>query len=215
MPQNADALLALLTRAPVIPVIVLDDLRAARPVAEALVAGGLPILEVTLRTARAFDIVAAMSEVEGAIVGAGTVLTREQARRAVDIGCRFLVSPGAPLHLLDIAGDLPIPLLPGVATPTEAMTAAERGFRILKYFPAEAMGGTAVLKALASPFPDLRFCPTGGIDREKAKEYLALPNVICVGGSWVLPPDAIRARDYERIETLARDAAALKAGRTE
>jgi len=210
MPQDAVALRAILSLAPVIPVIILDDIAAARPLAEALVAGGLPILEVTLRTPNALKVMEEMGKVKGAIVGAGTLRAAAQMRQAVDAGCRFMVSPGAPPRLLDAAEDIAIPLLPGIGTPTEAMTAAERGYTFLKFFPAEALGGAPVLKAFASPLPDITFCPTGGIDLAKAKVYLALPNVICVGGSWILPQDAIASGDFGRIETLAREAAALK-----
>jgi 2-dehydro-3-deoxyphosphogluconate aldolase/(4S)-4-hydroxy-2-oxoglutarate aldolase len=211
MPQDAQALRAILSLAPVIPVIILDDVAAARPLAEALVAGGLPILEVTLRTRNALKVMEEMAKVTGAIVGAGTLRTAEQMRQSVDVGCRFMVSPGASPRLLDAADDIAIPLLPGIGTPTEAMTAAERGYSFLKFFPAEALGGAPVLKAFASPLPDITFCPTGGIDYAKAQIYLALPNVICVGGSWIIPNDAIAAGDFTRIEELAREAAGLKA----
>ena len=210
MPQDAVALRAILTLAPVIPVIILDDVAAARPMAEALVAGGLPILEVTLRTGNALKVMEEMAKVKGAIVGAGTLRTAEQMRQSVDVGCRFMVSPGASPRLLDAADDIAIPLLPGIGTPTEAMTASEHGYNFLKFFPAEALGGAPVLKAFASPLSDIMFCPTGGIDATKAKTYLALPNVICVGGSWVMPQDAIDSGDWKRIEGLAREAAALK-----
>jgi len=211
MPQDAVALRSILSLAPVIPVIVLDDVSLARPMAEALVAGGLPILEITLRTPNALKVMEEMGKVTGAIVGAGTLRTAAQMQQAVDAGARFLVSPGAAPRLLDAADDIAVPLLPGVGTPTEAMTAAERGYSFLKFFPAEALGGSPVLKAYASPLPDITFCPTGGIDLAKAKTYLALPNVICVGGSWVMPADAVAAKDFGRIEALAREAAGLKA----
>jgi 2-dehydro-3-deoxyphosphogluconate aldolase/(4S)-4-hydroxy-2-oxoglutarate aldolase len=210
MPQDAVALRAILSLAPVIPVIILDDVAAARPLAEALVAGGLPVLEVTMRTANALKVMEEMGKVSGAIVGAGTLRTPAQMRQAVDAGCRFMVAPGAAPRLLDAADDIAIPLLPGIGTPTEAMTAAERGYAFLKFFPAEALGGAAVLKAYASPLPDITFCPTGGIDLSKAKTYLALKNVICVGGSWVMPADAVASGDFARIEALAREAAALR-----
>ena len=210
MPQDAVALRAMLSLAPVIPVIILDDVAAARPMAEALVAGGLPILEVTLRTRNALKVIEEMSKVTGAIVGSGTVRNAEHMRQSVDAGCRFMVSPGASPRLLDDADDIAIPLLPGIGTPTEAMAAAERGYSFLKFFPAEAMGGAPVLKAFASPLPDIIFCPTGGIDYQKAQVYLALPNVICVGGSWIIPGDAVAAGDFVRIEELAREAAGLK-----
>ena len=210
MSQDAAALRTIMTLAPVIPVIVLDDVDAARPLAEALVAGGLPVLEVTLRTPNALRIVAEMAKVEGAVVGSGTVRSPLQMEHSVDAGCRFMVSPGAPPRLLEAAEEYDVPLLPGVGTPTEAMTAAERGYSFLKFFPAEAMGGAPVLKAFASPLPDIMFCPTGGITVANAKSYLSLPNVVCVGGSWVMPQEALAAKDYKRIEALAREAAALK-----
>lgn len=211
MPQDAAKLRALLSLAPVVPVIIHDDVSTARALAEALVAGGLPLLEVTLRTPNALKVMAEMAKVDGAVVGAGTVRTAEHMRQAANAGCQFLVSPGAPPRLLDAAEDVAIPLLPGIGTPTEAMAAAERGYSFLKFFPAEAMGGVPVLKAFASPLPDITFCPTGGIDLTKAKTYLALPNVICVGGSWVIPADAVAGQDFDRIETLAREAASLSA----
>lgn len=211
MPQDAAKLRALLSLAPVVPVIIHDDVSTARALAEALVAGGLPLLEVTLRTPNALKVMAEMAKVDGAVVGAGTVRTAEHMRQAVNAGCQFLVSPGAPPRLLDAAEDVAIPLLPGIGTPTEAMAAAERGYSFLKFFPAEAMGGVPVLKAFASPLPDITFCPTGGIDLTKAKTYLALPNVICVGGSWVIPADAVAGQNFDRIETLAREAASLSA----
>lgn len=210
MPQDAAALRSMLSLAPVIPVIILDDLDAARPLAEALVAGGLPVLEVTLRTPNALRVIAEMAKVPGAVVGSGTVRSPLQMGHSVDAGCQFMVSPGASPRLLEAAEDHPIPLLPGIATPTEAMTASEHGYSFLKFFPAEALGGAPVLKAFASPLADITFCPTGGIDLEKARTYLALPNVICVGGSWIMPADAIAAKDFGRIERLAREAAGLR-----
>ena len=210
MPQDAVALRSILSLAPVIPVIILDDVSAARPLAEALVRGGLPVLEITLRTPNALKVMEEMAKVPGAIVGAGTLRTPAQMQQAVGAGARFLVSPGAAPRLLDAADDMAVPLLPGIGTPTEAMTAAERGYSFLKFFPAEALGGAPVLKAYASPLPDITFCPTGGIDLAKAKTYLALPNVICVGGSWIMPPDAIESGDWTRIEGLAQEAAALR-----
>lgn len=210
MPQDANAIRSILSLAPVVPVIVLDDISKARPLAEALVAGGLPVLEVTLRTPNALKIIEEMGKVTGAIVGSGTVRNEAQIKQSVDSGCQFMVSPGAAPRLLDAAEDVTIPLLPGIGTPTEAMTAWERGYSFLKFFPAEAMGGAPVLKAFASPLSDITFCPTGGIDMEKAKIYLKLPNVICVGGSWIMPNDAIESGDFARIETLAREASTLR-----
>jgi len=168
------------------------------------------VLEVTLRTPNALKVMEEMGKVTGAIVGSGTVRNAAQMQQSVDAGCRFMVSPGASPRLLDAADEVAIPLLPGIGTPTEAMAAAERGYGFLKFFPAEAMGGAPVLKAFASPLPDITFCPTGGIDPAKAKTYLALPNVICVGGSWIMPADAIEAGDFARIETLAHEAASLQ-----
>jgi 2-dehydro-3-deoxyphosphogluconate aldolase/(4S)-4-hydroxy-2-oxoglutarate aldolase len=210
MSQDAAALRATLSLAPVIPVIVLDDVSKARTLAEALIAGGLPVLEVTLRTPHALQIIEEMAKVPGAVVGSGTVRSPLQMGHSVDAGATFMVSPGASPRLLEAADDFAIPLLPGIGTPTEAMTAHEHGYYFLKFFPAEAMGGAPVLKAFASPLSDIMFCPTGGIDMENAAGYLALPNVICVGGSWVMPKDAIESGDWKRIEGLARVAAGLK-----
>lgn len=210
MPQDANAIRSILSLAPVVPVIILDDVSQARPLAEALVAGGLPVLEVTLRTPNALRVMEEMAKVTGAIVGSGTVRNATHMKQSVDAGCRFMVSPGAPPRLLDAADDIAIPLLPGIGTPTEAMAAAERGYSFLKFFPAEALGGAPVLKAFASPLPDITFCPTGGIDAAKAKTYLALPNVICVGGSWIMPADAIASGDFARVEALAREASQLR-----
>lgn len=209
MAQDADKIRSILNLAPVVPVIILDDVSAARPLAEALVAGGLPILEVTLRTPNALKVMEEMAKVEGAVVGSGTVRGIAQMRQSVDVGCQFMVSPGAPAYLLDEAEDVSIPLLPGIVTPSEAMAAAAKGYSFLKFFPAEAMGGAVVVKGFGSPLPDLTFCPTGGIDAAKAKTYLALSNVICVGGSWVTPAGMIADGDFGGIEKLARDAAGL------
>jgi 2-dehydro-3-deoxyphosphogluconate aldolase/(4S)-4-hydroxy-2-oxoglutarate aldolase len=198
-------------KAPVVPVLVIDSVETALPLARALVAGGLPLLEITLRTDAALDVIEAIAgEVEGAVVGAGTVLTPEQLAAVERRGARFAVSPGATEVLLDAAQAGAVPLLPGAATASEVMRLLERGYREMKFFPAEPAGGVAYLKALASPLPEARFCPTGGIDAGRAKEYLALPSVICVGGSWVAPTDALRSGDWARITNLARDAAALR-----
>lgn len=199
-----------LQRAPVVPVLIVDRIPDAEPLGRALVAGGLPALEVTMRTKVALDAIRAMSAIPGGVVGAGTVLDRVMAEEAVAAGARFLVSPGATDALLDAVADLGVPLLPGVATVSEAMAARERGFRILKFFPAGPAGGPTYLRSLASPLADLRFCPTGGVSLENARDYLSLPNVICVGGSWVAPADAMKSGDFGRIERLAREAAALR-----
>ena len=207
---DSQALIAVLRRAPVVPVLIIDRLEDAVPLGRALVAGGLPALEVTMRKPVALDAIRAMSEIEGGVVGAGTVLDASQAREAVAAGAKFLVSPGATESILDAALELGVPLLPGVATASEAMIAREKGYRVLKFFPAGPAGGPTYLKSLASPLADVVFCPTGGVSLENAPEYLKLPNVICVGGSWVAPADAVKAGDWARIETLAREAAAIR-----
>jgi 2-dehydro-3-deoxyphosphogluconate aldolase / (4S)-4-hydroxy-2-oxoglutarate aldolase len=203
---------ALLARTPVVPVLVIEDVATAVPLVRALVAGGLPLLEITLRTAAALDVIRAIGgEVEDAIVGAGTVLTPRQLDEVAACGARFAVSPGATENLLQAAREHAVPLLPGAATASEVMRLLELGYAHMKFFPAEPAGGIALLKALVSPLPDARFCPTGGIDAERARAYLALPNVACVGGSWVAPGDAIRRGDWSRITDLAKAAAALRA----
>jgi 2-dehydro-3-deoxyphosphogluconate aldolase/(4S)-4-hydroxy-2-oxoglutarate aldolase len=204
---------SVLDLAPVVPVVVVDDLADAVPLARALVAGGLPAIEVTLRTPVALDAIRAIAgEVPGAVVGAGTVITAEQVAEVVAAGARFLVSPGWTDALLEAMRASGVPFLPGVSTTSEVVALLERGVREMKFFPAEAAGGTAYLKALAAPLPQARFCPTGGISAASAPEYLALPNVGCVGGSWMLPKDAVAGRDWGRVEALAREAAALSAG---
>ncbi|MFI7399668.1 bifunctional 4-hydroxy-2-oxoglutarate aldolase/2-dehydro-3-deoxy-phosphogluconate aldolase [Streptomyces sp. NPDC049541] len=206
---------SLLDLAPVVPVVVLDDSADAVPLARALVAGGLPAIEVTLRTPAALDAVRAIAdEVPDAVVGAGTVITPEQVKDSVAAGARFLVSPGWTDALLEAMKASGVPFLPGVSTTSEVVALLERGVREMKFFPAQAAGGTAYLKSLAGPLPQARFCPTGGIGPANAPEYLALPNVGCVGGTWMLPADALAARDWGRIEGLAREAAGLSAGGT-
>ncbi|MBQ0998458.1 bifunctional 4-hydroxy-2-oxoglutarate aldolase/2-dehydro-3-deoxy-phosphogluconate aldolase [Streptomyces sp. RK62] len=201
---------SVLDLAPVVPVVVVDDPSDAIPLARALVAGGLRAIEVTLRTPGALDAIRAIADaVPEAVVGAGTVLTPEQVRRSVEAGARFLVSPGWTDSLLDAMRASGVPYLPGVSTASEVLALLERGVRELKFFPAEAAGGTAYLKSLYGPLPQVRFCPTGGIGPGSAPDYLALPNVTCVGGSWMLPADAVAARDWARVETLAREAAGL------
>jgi 2-dehydro-3-deoxyphosphogluconate aldolase/(4S)-4-hydroxy-2-oxoglutarate aldolase len=198
--------------APVIPVVVIDDARAAVPMARALVAGGVPAIEVTLRTAAALEAVRAIAaEVEGAVVGVGTVLGEADLRAAQQAGARFAVSPGATVRLLDAADDVALPLLPGAATASEAMLLLERGYRHLKFFPAVPAGGAKLLAAWAGPLPQLRFCPTGGIGAASATDFLALPNVLCVGGSWLTPADKLARGDWAGIEQLARAAAGLRA----
>jgi 2-dehydro-3-deoxyphosphogluconate aldolase/(4S)-4-hydroxy-2-oxoglutarate aldolase len=198
-------------KAPVVPVVTIERVTDAVPLAKALVAGGLTAIEVTLRTNAALDAVSAITEqVPEAVVGLGTVIHGgsiiEFATRA---GVKFLVSPGTTRALAEAFADAPIPCLPGCATVSEAMMLADRGFKVLKFFPAEASGGIAWLKAVAAPLPNIRFCPTGGIDRNNAAAYLALPNVAVIGGSWVVPQEAIDAGDFARITTLAREAVRL------
>ena len=194
-------------RAPVVPVLVLHDAAHARPLAEALVAGGLPALEVTLRTSAALDCIRAMADVPGGIVGAGTLLTADDVKAAKDAGARFGVSPGATDRLLQACVDADLPLLPGAATATEAMALLERGWDMMKFFPAEASGGAPALKAIGAPIPQVSFCPTGGVTPANKADYLSLPNVVCVGGSWVAPADKMEAGDWAGIEALAREAA--------
>ena len=195
--------------APIIPVLVVTDAAQARPLARALIAGGLPALEVTLRTPAALDVIREMAQLPGGVVGAGTLLTPDDVRAAKAAGARFGVSPGATDRLLQACEDADLPLLPGAATASEAMALLERGYSMLKFFPAEASGGAPALKAIGAPIPQIAFCPTGGVTPQNARDYLALPNVICAGGSWVAPNDAVEAGDWARIETLARAAAAL------
>jgi 2-dehydro-3-deoxyphosphogluconate aldolase/(4S)-4-hydroxy-2-oxoglutarate aldolase len=195
--------------APIIPVLVVDDASVARPLAEALVAGGLPVLEVTLRTDAALDVIREMAKVEGGVVGAGTLLTPQDVQNAVAAGARFGVSPGATDRLLDACEAADLPLLPGAATASEAMALLERGYTVQKFFPAEANGGSAALKAIGAPIPQVRFCPTGGVSLKNAPDYLGLSNVLCAGGSWVAPKDLVTKGDWKAIEELAREAAQL------
>jgi len=199
-----------LRRVPVVPVLTVDDAKLAVPLARALVAGGLRILEVTLRTQGALEVIRRIvQEVPGVVVGAGTVRTPDQGHSAIAAGARFLVSPGMTPRLVQSADGWSVPFLPGAATPSEAMALADLGYRALKFFPAEPLGGVAALKALAAPLPDVVFCPTGGIGPDTARDYLALPNVVTVGGSWVAPAAAIAKEDWDTITRLAREAAAL------
>ncbi len=203
--------LELAAHGPVIPVIVIDDVSVAVPLARALVAGGVRVLEVTLRTAVALRCIEAIVKaVPGAIVGAGTVRTPADARAAKDAGCQFAVSPGYASDVGQACRDVGLPLLPGVATASEVMQASAEGYRFLKFFPASAAGGVAMLKALGGPFPDIMFCPTGGISLETAPQYLGLPSVKVCGGSWLTPADAVGKGDWERITALARAARALR-----
>lgn len=209
-PQDASARTEKICRlAPIVPVLVVEDVAHAEPLARALVAGGLPALEVTLRTPAALDVIAAMARVEGGVVGAGTLITPDDVRAAKAAGAQFGVSPGATDALLDACEAEDLPLLPGAATASEAMRLFERGYRVLKFFPAEAAGGAPFLKSLASPLPQIALCPTGGVSPQNAATYLGLPNVLCAGGSWVAPKDMVMAENWSGIEALARDAAAL------
>jgi 2-dehydro-3-deoxyphosphogluconate aldolase/(4S)-4-hydroxy-2-oxoglutarate aldolase len=198
-------------RAPVIPIVVIESAAAAVPLARALVEGGLPVIEVTLRTKEAITAARAMIEqVPGALIGLGTVTTRDHIAAAQDVGARFIVSPGVSRELAEQTQASNLPYLPGIVTPSELMMAQTLGLTVLKFFPAEPAGGTAALKALHGPFPNVAFCPTGGIDAAKAPAYLALPNVIAVGGSWVAPKAAVDAGDWRRITDLARAACKLR-----
>jgi 2-dehydro-3-deoxyphosphogluconate aldolase/(4S)-4-hydroxy-2-oxoglutarate aldolase len=195
--------------APVVPVLVVNDVAHARPLAEALVAGGLPALEVTLRTSCALEVIAEMAKVEGGTVGAGTLLTAADVKAAKTAGAKFGVSPGATDMLLDACEALDMPLLAGTSTASDVMRLLERGYTVAKFFPAEANGGAPALKAIGAPLPQMKFCPTGGISLKNADQYLSLSNTLCVGGSWVAPNDLVVKGDWKAIEELAREAAAL------
>ena len=197
----------LLARSPVLPVVTIADAAAAVPLARALLAGGLSVIEVTLRTPAAAEAIARIAgEVEDVVVGAGTVLSAREMAAAEQAGAQFAVSPGFTPSL---SAQASLPLLPGVATASEVMAALEAGHELMKFFPAEAAGGPAMLKALLGPLPQARFCPTGGITPANAIHYLRLPNVVCVGGSWFAPPDRIAAGDWQAVTRLAREAARL------
>lgn len=196
--------------APVVPVLVIDDLAHARPLAEALVAGGLPALEVTLRTPCALDAIRAMAEVPGGMVGAGTLLSPADVKAAKAAGATFGVSPGATDRLIAACEDEGLPLLPGAVTASEIMALLERGYTVQKFFPAEQSGGAAFLRSIGSPIPQVKFCPTGGISLKNAGDYLALKNILCVGGSWVAPKDAMLRGDWAAITALAAEAKGLR-----
>ncbi|PBB99122.1 2-dehydro-3-deoxy-phosphogluconate aldolase [Mesorhizobium sp. WSM3862] len=210
MTSKTEKLLSLLNGQPVIPVLKIANVADAVPLARALSRGGLRAIEITLRTADALEAIRRVAaEVEDAVVGAGTILDAKQFDEAARAGSKFIVSPGITSQLLDAANDSPVPLLPGAITPGEIMAAREAGLRFLKFFPAEQSGGIASLKAFASPLADVKFCPTGGITAKNAADYLSLPNVICVGGSWVAPDEFIKAGKWDEIEALAREASKL------
>ncbi|PLV61655.1 bifunctional 4-hydroxy-2-oxoglutarate aldolase/2-dehydro-3-deoxy-phosphogluconate aldolase [Erwinia sp. B116] len=199
----------ILETGPVVPVIVVNDVAHAVPMAKALVAGGIRVLEVTLRTPYALEALQAMvREVPEAIVGAGTVLNAQQLQQVTDAGAQFAISPGLTEPLLRAAVDGPLPLIPGISSVSELMTGLDYGLREFKFFPAEANGGVKALQAIAGPFPQVRFCPTGGISPANYRDYLALNSVLCIGGSWLVPLDALEAGDYQRITQLAREAVA-------
>lgn len=200
---------ALCGLAPVIPVIVIRNAERAAGLAQALISGGLPVLEVTLRSEAALEAIRTMSAVSGGHVGAGTVLTPDDARRARDAGATFAVSPGLTDRLIAACEDLALPLLPGAATASEVMRAADAGYHMLKFFPAEAIGGAPALKSLAGPLPRISFCPTGGVTPANATDYLSLPNVVCVGGSWIATDADVNAENWGEIQERAHDAARL------
>lgn len=202
----------ILSAGAVVPVMAIDDLNTAVDLAHALVTGGIPTLEITLRTPVGLDAIRLIKkEVPNAIVGAGTVTNPEQLQAVADAGAVFAISPGLHESLAKASHQVNIPLIPGIATPSEVQLALEHGIDTLKLFPAEVVGGTAMLKALYGPYPQLRFCPTGGISLQNAPEYLKLPNVLCVGGSWLTPKDAVANKDWDKITQLAKEAAALRA----
>lgn len=209
MIRYSDEIRPLCGLAPIIPVLVVDEVGQAKPLAEALVAGGLPVLEVTLRTPAALDVIAAMADVAGGHVGAGTLVTPDDVHAAKEAGATFGVSPGATDDLLDAAERLGLPMLPGAATASEAMKLLERGYDVLKFFPAEASGGVAALKGIGGPLPQISFCPTGGVNPENAADYLALPNVLCAGGSWVASSALVREGRWADITARAAEAKAL------
>jgi 2-dehydro-3-deoxyphosphogluconate aldolase / (4S)-4-hydroxy-2-oxoglutarate aldolase len=209
-PQNASARAReICDLAPIIPVLVVHDAATARPLAEALVAGRLPALEVTLRTPAALDVIREMAKVPGGVVGAGTLLTPDDVRAAKAAGAQFGVSPGATDILLAACEEEELPLLPGAATASEAMRLSERGYNMLKFFPAEAIGGAPALGSIGAPLPHISFCPTGGVNPGNAEKYLSLPNVVCAGGSWVAPAKLVASESWSDIEALARAASGL------
>jgi 2-dehydro-3-deoxyphosphogluconate aldolase/(4S)-4-hydroxy-2-oxoglutarate aldolase len=197
----------ILSISPVIPVMVIEKLEQAVPLARALVAGGVKVLEITLRTDAAVDAIEAISrEVPDAVVGAGTVITLEDLNAVARAGAVFAISPGLTAELLEAANNSRIALIPGISTISELMTGLSRGYHHFKFFPAEAAGGIKMLKAIAGPFPKVTFCPTGGISPDNYRDYLTLANVACVGGSWIVPGDAVERKDWEKITFLAREA---------
>ena len=210
MKSKNERIQQILSLAPVVPVLKFDTVEDAVETSRALVAGGLPVIEITMRTEQALDCIAAVAkQVEGAVVGAGTVLNRSMMNGAIEAGSQFLVSPGATQELMDANSKTDVPLLPGIATPSEAMALMNEGYEFLKFFPAEQAGGASYLKSMGAVFQNLKFCPTGGLTLDKAPAYLDLKNIICVGGSWVAPGDLIAKKDWAGIQKLAAEAAAL------
>lgn len=211
MTTKTQKLLSLLNGQPVIPVLKIERAADAVPLAAALARGGLKAIEITLRTAEALEAIRRVAaEVEDCIVGAGTILNARQFDEAVAAGSKFIVSPGVTRELLAAAAPSEVPFLPGAITPSEIMAAREAGLDFLKFFPAEQAGGASFLKALASPIADVKFCPTGGISAKNAMDYLSLPNVVCIGGSWVAPDDMVKAGNWQGIEALAAEASKLR-----
>ncbi len=211
MSDKTTLLQSYIRQAPVVPVVTLDDARMSIDLAHTLVKAGLPVVEVTLRTPNALDVINAIAKaVPEAVVAAGTVLSPSQIREAIDAGAKFIVTPGTPLGLAEHLREASVPVMPGCSTVSEAMALSGLGFQVLKFFPAAASGGAAWLKSVRGPLPHLSFCPTGGIDRTNAGSYLSLPNVVCVGGTWVTPADALNRGDLSEIGRLASDAAALR-----
>lgn len=211
MPNQNPAIKPFMRLSPVIPVLVVDDSDKAVPLARALIAGGIKVLEITLRTPNALSVISEITRhVPDAVLAAGTVTTPEQWEAAARAGARFAVSPGLTPRMLDAAAQAPIPLLPGVATASELMTAMDAGFECFKFFPAQQAGGVGMLKALGGPFAQALFCPTGGITPDTAPDYLALPNVACVGGSWLAPAATLSSGDWPAITALAQAASRLR-----
>ncbi len=208
--ESSSHLRAMVASVPIVPVLVVHDVAHAIPLAEALVAGGLPVVEVTLRTPSAIDVIRAMTTVTGCVVSVGTLLCDDDVVAAVNAGAQFGVSPGTTATLVKSCEQHGLPLLAGVATVSEMMQHRERGYDVAKFFPAEASGGVSALKAFAGPLPDFHFCPTGGLNPANVETYLALPNVLCAGGSWVVPPDHLKTENWPAIESLARQASHLR-----
>ncbi|MCM2290805.1 2-dehydro-3-deoxy-phosphogluconate aldolase [Allorhizobium sp. BGMRC 0089] len=212
MAAKTDRLLSVLKLQPVVPVLIVEDAQSAVPLARALVAGGLKAIEITMRTPAALEAIERVAnEVEGAVAGAGTILNPAHFDQAVRAGSQFIVSPGTTPELLAAAAGSDVPLLPGAATASEVMLLRDKGYEVLKFFPAEQAGGAAYLKSLSSPLAGTLFCPTGGISLKNARDYLSLPNVVCVGGSWVAPKELVAAGDWAGITKLAEEACSLKA----